>query len=121
MVLHTIKEGALVKVAPYKGSSGGVGAVKKKKRRLRSVRHDSQRRATLGNSVVPLPAVEQQRVRSFVVEQDDTAMKQVKNGGVEEGPCPRRVRQHETKNRMLAQRRPTMMMHIELILIMYWS
>jgi hypothetical protein len=36
MALHTIQEGALVKVAPYKGSSGGVGVVKKKKRRLRT-------------------------------------------------------------------------------------
>ena len=34
MALHTIQEGALVKVTPYKGSAGGVGVVKKKKRRL---------------------------------------------------------------------------------------
>jgi hypothetical protein len=36
MVLHSIQEGSLVKVTPYKGSSGGVGVVKKKKRRLRT-------------------------------------------------------------------------------------
>jgi hypothetical protein len=36
MALHTIQEGALVKVAPYKGSSGGVGVVKKKRQRLRT-------------------------------------------------------------------------------------
>ena len=36
MALHTIQEGSLVKVAPYKGSTGGVGVVKKKKRRLRT-------------------------------------------------------------------------------------
>jgi hypothetical protein len=36
MVLHTINEGMYVKVAPYKGSSGGVGVVKKKSRRLRT-------------------------------------------------------------------------------------
>jgi hypothetical protein len=34
--LHSIQEGSLVKVDPYKGSSGGVGVVKKKKRRLRT-------------------------------------------------------------------------------------
>ncbi len=36
MVLHSIQEGSLVKVAPYKRRSGGVGVVKKKKRRLRT-------------------------------------------------------------------------------------
>jgi hypothetical protein len=36
MALHSIQEGALVKVTPYKGSSGGVGVVKKLKRRLRT-------------------------------------------------------------------------------------
>jgi hypothetical protein len=36
MALHTINEGMYVKVAPYKGSTGGVGVVKKKKRRLRT-------------------------------------------------------------------------------------
>jgi hypothetical protein len=36
MALHTINEGMYVKVAPYKGSSGGVGVVKKKKRWLRT-------------------------------------------------------------------------------------
>jgi hypothetical protein len=36
MALHTINEGMYVKVTPYKGSSGGVGVVKKKRRRLRT-------------------------------------------------------------------------------------
>jgi hypothetical protein len=36
MALHTIQEGSLVKVTPYKGSAGGVGVMKKKKRRLRT-------------------------------------------------------------------------------------
>jgi hypothetical protein len=31
MVLHSIQEGSLVKVAPYKGRARGVGVVKKKK------------------------------------------------------------------------------------------
>jgi hypothetical protein len=31
MALHTINEGMYVKVTPYKGSSGGVGVVKKKR------------------------------------------------------------------------------------------
>jgi hypothetical protein len=52
MALHTINEGALVKVAPYKGSSGGVGVVKKKKRRLRTPEDFAAVFASFNNATV---------------------------------------------------------------------